>query len=902
MHLTQRPAFRRDCLKTIVALLCLGAGGAWGATRIEQSLDTNWRFALGDQAEAKAASFDDSTWRRLDVPHDWSIEGEYSATNSTAAFCAHLPSGIGWYRRVLEMPESWHGRLVTLEFEGVYMNSEVWLNGERVGGRPYGYSTFTCDLTARLKPGRNLLAVRVDNSLEPSARWYHGCGIYGHVRLTATDPVHVPTGGVFVQTPTIAPSAALVRVAVEINNDSAVAADLEVQLELVAPNGASVASATTKAGVAAKAATSLKQDLDVKQPALWSLQSPTLYSLKTRVLRAGKVVDELTTPFGIRSLKFDANTGFSLNGQNLKLKGVCEHQGCSPMGAAMPEALLQRRLQQLKDMGCNAIRVAHNPQLPAFYDLCDRVGLLVMDEIFDGWHRKAPQDYGGRFFETEWQRDVTDWVRRDRNHPSVVFWSIGNETGKTDTHKMTELIHSLDGTRPTTGGAVIYGVDVAGFNGGIVPNDAVLEAYHRDNPGIPIVMTEEPHSFQTRSFYRTQNEVFRDRDNLPHYAEPEVFSGGHSAYRSSYDNVGRRLVARNSWKRTASLPWVMGEFRWTGFDYLGEAAWAGTTLLAREFNFGVLDLAGFPKDHFYFYQSVWTDQPMVHLLPHWSHPGLEGKTIPVVAYANAEEVELFQDGKSFGRKPRSELFECVWQVPYRPGELKAVAYRAGKPVAETLQRTAGIASKLQLTTDNEMLKADRNDLALVTLAVCDARGTFVPDAESRIGLSLLGSAQFLGCENGDPVDITPQGQPWRKAFAGLARAFYAGKDGGNGSVEVAALGILGAPYFSDTIEVTVAFERVALRGSLSAQPFEVHYTTDGSEPTTSAARYTAALSLHQTTTIRAAAFRDGKLVVASSELFTKGARPIAVAVAAPRDDQGAAEDPSQKKAKKRKRP
>ncbi len=548
-------------------------------------------------------------------------------------------------------------------------------------------------------------------------------------------------------------------------------------------------------------------------------------------------------------------------------------------------------------MGCNAIRVAHNPQLPAFYDLCDRLGLLVMDEIFDGWHKKAPEDYGGRFFNAEWKRDVTDWVRRDRNHPSVIFWSIGNETGKTDEHGMTALIHSLDDTRPTTGGAVIYGVDVAGFNGGIVPNDAVLETFHRENPNRPIVMTEEPHSFQTRGFYRTRNAVFKDMDSLPHYAEPEVFAGGHSAYRSSYDNVGRRLVARNCWKRTLSRPWVMGEFRWTGFDYLGEAAWSGTESLAREFNFGVLDLAGFPKDHFYFYQSVWTDKPMVHLLPHWSHPGLEGKTIPVVAYANAEEVELFQDGESLGRQPRSELFECVWQVPYRPGELKAVAYRAGNAVAQTFQRTAGAASKLQLTTDNARLKADRHDLALVTMAVCDNRGTLVPDAENRIGLRLLGPAQFLGCENGDPVDLTPHGQPWRKVFAGLARAFYAGKDGAEGNVEVMALGVLGSPYFSNLTTVTIALERVALRGELSTQPIEVHYTSDGSEPALTSARYTGPLGLQKTTTIRAAAFRDGKMLVDSSEVFTRGARPVSAVSAAAGGEQGAAEDPSHKQAK-----
>jgi beta-galactosidase len=882
-----------------IALLGIGFVHAASATaRIERSLDANWRFSLGDPIGAQAAVLDDTGWRSLNVPHDWSIEGEYNAANATGAYGAYLPSGIGWYRREIEMPDAWQGRTVTVVFEGVYMGSDVWLNGERVGGRPYGYSSFICDLTAHLRPGRNVLAVRVDNLREPSARWYHGSGIYGHVRLTATDPVYVPTWGVFVQTPTIDADAAVVRVGVELKNDSQSEVEVEVQMDVISPDGSSTGSASEKATVAADSAGNVQQNINVKQPMLWSIESPTLYTLKTRVLRAGKVVDEVATSFGIRSIKFDADRGFFLNGQSVKLKGVCEHQGGSPVGAAMPEVLLERRLNQLKEMGCNAIRVAHNPQLPAFYELCDRLGLLVMDEVFDGWHRKAPEDYGARFFAEWWRRDVTDWVRRDRNHPSVILWSIGNETGRKDEYGIADVIRSLDPTRPATGGDVIEGVDVAGFNGRSVPNDAALEQFHREHPTQPLLMSEEPHSFQTRGFYRTVSSVYKAIDNLPDYATLEVFGGGHSAFRSSYDNDGRRLVARNSWKRTLARPWVSGEFRWTGFDYLGEAAWAGNESLARAFNFGVLDLAGFPKDHYYFYQSIWTSKPMVHLLPHWTHPGLEGKMIPVVAYANAEEVELFQDGKSLGRKPRTDLFECVWQVPYRAGELKAVAYRAGKVVAETTQRTAGVPAQLRLTTDNAALKADRNDLALVTLAIIDDRGTLVPDAENRLDFSLLGPARFLGGENGNPVDVTAHGRPWRKAFAGLARAFYAGQDDAADGVEVAALGILGIPYFRDTTTVTVAFERVALRGGLAPNSFDIHYTSDGSEPRPSSARYSGPLNLNSTSMIRAAVFHEGKLIVSSSGMFVKGVRPASSLPLTPREDQGAAEDPSQKKGRR----
>ncbi len=863
--------------KRWAAVWLLALGGVQAAcaaeTRVQPDLDTQWRFHLGDIAEASNAAFDVSGWRTLDVPHDWSIEGDYCRTNPANVLGGWLPGGVGWYRREIEMPAAWQGKIVTAAFDGVYMNSDVWLNGERVGGRPYGYLGFTCDLTAQLKPGRNVLAVRVDDALEPSARWYHGCGIYGHVRLRVTDPVSVPVDGVFVQTPEVSAAAATVSAAVEVKNQSAGAAAVVVEVEIFSADGKSVAAKSAPASLAPDQLQTVAQVLTVPLPALWSVETPTLYTLKTRILRGGKMIDEVATPFGIRSLKFDPDQGFFLNGKPVKLKGVCEHQGGSPVGAAMPEALLERRLRQLKDMGCNAIRTAHNPQLPAFYDLCDRLGILVMNEAFDGWHQKAPKDYGGRFFADWWRRDVTAWVRRDRNHPCVIFWSIGNETGLTDTNGITTLIHTLDATRPTTGGAVIYGVDVAGFNGGIVGKDSVLLDYHRDHPATAIVMTEEPHTFQTRGFYHTVNAIFRPLEKLPDYAAPEVFTGGPAAYRSAYDNCGRRLVARNCWQRTASRPWVMGEFRWTGFDYLGEAGWSGHERLAREFNFGVLDLAGFPKDEYYFYQSIWTETPMVHLLPHWTHPGLDGKIIPVVAYANADAVELFQDGKSLGRQPRSQLFECVWQVPYHPSELKAVAYRGGRAVAETVQRTAGVPAELELTTDNASLKPDRADLSLVSLAVHDANGTLVPDADHLVALSVTGPARWLGGENGDPVDLTPQRETVRRVFNGLARGFYAGREGETGPIEVTALTILGSLHFEGQAEIRIVCERVALRGVLSEAAPEVRYTTDGSEPDARSPLYHKPLSLAGTTTLKAAVFRQGRLLAVVAGTFTRDAKP-----------------------------
>ena len=884
----------------VLSLLWVCADSAAQALEADngRDLDTGWHFHLGDNPDAKLAAFDDSAWRTFDVPHDWSIEGDYSKANPTGDKCGYLPSGIGWYRHEILMPEAWQGKVVSVEFEGIYMNSEVWLNGERVGGRAYGYMTFSCDLTKFLKPGRNVLAVRVDNSLEPSARWYHGCGIYGHVRLTAKPPVHIPMSGVYVQTPSVTDDSAIVSAAVEVSNASDAAATVQVETEIIAPDGKSVARETAESSVVAGATVTLKQDLKVQQPALWSLESPALYTLKTRVRVGGAVQDDVATKFGIRTLKFDAQSGFFLNGKSVKLKGVCEHQACSPLGAAVPEALLERRLKQLQAMGCNAIRTAHNPQLPAFYDLCDRLGILVMDEVFDGWNQKAEQDYGARFFATDWRGDVTDWVRRDRNHPCVIFWSIGNETGRTDDFKITELIHSLDATRPTTGGAVLNGVDVAGFNGIVMKK---LSDYHQKNPQTPIVKTEEPHTFQTRGFYQTMNAVHNATRDLPNYAEPEVFPGGPEAYRSSYDNCGRRAVIRDDWQQTLSQPWMMGGFRWTGFDYMGESTWSGKKTMAREFNFGVIDLAGFPKDDYYLYQSLWTAAPMVHLLPHWTHPGLVGKTIPVVAYANADEVELFQDGKSLGRQKRPELFDWVWQVPYAPGELKAVAYRGGAAVAETIQRTAGEPAMLKIETDNADLKPDRKDMSLVSLSVCDAKGTLVPDADHCVQLAYSGPVRWLGGENGDPIDLTPQRETGRKVFAGLSRGFFAGIDGQSGPIEVSALAILGPKYFDKTAAITIAYEHCILRGASSGKAVDIRYTLDGTAPSATSARYAGPFAISGTATVRAAVFRDGHAVVSCREQFSKGPRPVISPAKGAGDDMGKAEDPTQEKKSKRKK-
>ena len=894
-----RPALCRHRFLVLFALLAVGVAGAFAAPRGEQNLDFDWRFIQQDVAGAEQPDFADAQWRLLDVPHDWSIEGTYSPNHpGTDALVSYLPTGIGCYRKVIAAPADWAGRRVEIQFDGVFRNCTVWLNGQKVGGDLYGFRSFWIDLTPQLKTGRNVLAVRVDNTLQPAARWYTGSGIYGHVNLTVSDPVHVAHWGVFVRTPEVSAENATVAVATEVRNDTAAPAVVKVVSLVRDPAGVQVAQAESEITVPPHATQSVEQKTSVSNPRRWSLETPQRYTLVTQLFREGKLADETTTPFGIRSIRWDADRGFILNDEPVKLKGMSQHHDGGPVGAAQPDGLVERRLRMVKDMGATAVRTAHNPRPPVFYETCDRLGLLVMDEIFDGWKTKAGQDYGALYFTNHWQTDVTEWIRRDRNHPSVILWSIGNETGHADEFGITPFIRALDATRPVAGGDVVEGVDVAGFNGRTGGKRGVMEKFHTNNPTTPVFLSEEPHSFQTRGFYKTRKESAVEQYVDPEYGDTEIFPGGHSAYRSSYDNCNRRMSVRASWKRTSTWPWCAGEFRWTDFDYLGEATWAGTESLAREFNFGVIDLAGLPKDHYYLYHSLWTEKPMVHLLPHWTHPGLEGRNIPVVAYANADEVELFQDGKSLGRQPRSELFDVVWQVPYRAGELRAVAYRAGKSVAETRQRTADAPQRIALTTDNAALQPDRRDLSLVTFSVTDKNGVVVPNADDRIDFAVAGPVKLLGYENGDPVDVTPHREPWRKVFAGLGRGFFQAT-GESGDIEVTAAGILGSRYFAAQMEVAVDVQRITLRGSLPAAALEIRFTTDGSEPTLRSPRFSGPFPIQQTTMVRAAVFREGKPVIATTALFTKGLRPVFVQPASPREDMGAAEDPTQKKAGKK---
>jgi beta-galactosidase len=796
---------------TIVLALMLvpaPAAAAEPSSRLHLNWDDGWRFHLGDPAKADAVDFDDARWESVLLPHDWAILGPIAQDNPGIGRMGYYGGGVGWYRKSFALPPGAEGKRVRVTFDGVYMNADVWINGQALGRRPYGYVSFGHDLTPYLHAdGRaNVIAVRVDNSAQPSSRWYTGCGIYRHVWLTATADTHVAPDGVFVTTPAVTEDRATVQVQTTVANETSAPVAVTVE-HAIRRAGRVVATLPASAQTVAGGGTAaFDQQAGLVRPELWSPESPELHTLETTVRVAGRLTDRLETTFGVRRLEFTSDRGFFLNGRNLKLKGVCLHHDAGPVGAAVPEDVLRRRLLLLREGGCNAIRTGHAPMAPEFYDLCDELGLLVMAETLDEW-RVAKPDMKAAGYNTlfaDWAvRDVEDAVRRDRNHPSVFMWSVGNEMrengtaeGAADARRLVEAVHRVDATRPATSG--INHIDVANASGfadafdvtGYNDGGGSVFLYSEDRLKFPhrkFIGTEHPHTAHTRGVYRTTTRMAKTvpgNPPIPNLAPEEVFpeakevAAARPAVNSSYDNHYTWINSRDSWRLTASRPYIMGEFRWTGIDYLGESSWP-----SRASSSGLLDLAGFPKDQYYLYQSLWTKRPMVHLLPHWTHPGKEGVAIPVVAYSNAEEVELFQDGRSLGRQPMTLDWQIVWMVPYRPGTLRAVAYRDGQAVAETTQRTAGPARRLQLELDRTALTANRRDAVHATVRVVDEHGVLVPGAANRITFSVRGPLRLLGTENGNVLDHTPAPSAARDAFAGLGLAIFQATDR-SGPVEI----------------------------------------------------------------------------------------------------------------------
>lgn len=806
------------------------------------SFDFDWEFSL-----LSADTSISRNWKLVDLPHDWSIEGSYSNHNGDWQ-SGFLPAGIGIYRKDFNFPHQWIDKRIKIYFEGIYMCSTVWINGYELGFRPNGFLGIEYDITPYLKES-NRIEVRVDHSRILSSRSYTGSGIYRHVWIEAYDEVHIPTGGVFFYTPKVSSERSIYNIEIEIANLNERTDSCMIDVILADRNGKQVSFLNKSVVLSANDTSQVVLDGFVNNVQLWSPYSPFLYDLKINIHDEKQVLDSYQRKVGFRTLEFSGKSGFSINGKQLKIKGVCERSTAGAVGAAVPDDLLYARIKQLKRMGCNAIRTSHHPFSPAFYDICDSLGLMVMNEVFDGWEiPKAEHDYG-LYFEQWWERDVTDFVKRDRNYPCIILWSIGNEVRKPTRETQILLIDKfkeLDPTRLITQGGhdPTRGMEgeeeetllgVKGFNGD-GEEKGVFDKFHSLFPEVPVIGTEVPHTLQTRGVYRTKTHwrkfdfpaVWEQRGlrkvdkekyltamfPLPDLTAVEVFPEEVSTsyymngkwmhinndlppttyYQSSYDNATVRISARKAWQYVEENEFMSGQFRWTGFDYLGESfGWP-----SRFMNCGVIDICGFEKDHYFLYQSLWSDNPMVHILPHWTHHGKEGTDIPVVIYTNCQEVELFLNGESIGgKKYRGE--QLVWHVPFEPGIIEAKAYNNGLIVAREKVRTAYNPSTIELVADRVQISSNRRDVAQVSIGIIDTNGTLCPYAEKEIVFEVSGGAKIIGVDNGDPLDLSDYKANRRRTFRGKAMLWIQS----NGNKEDIRVTARGSGLNSSTIKIEV---------------------------------------------------------------------------------------------------
>ena len=780
------------------------------------NFNKDWKFCLNIEAYQNPADpeFDDSGWRTLDVPHDWAIEGDFDEHNPSGTGGGALPGGIGWYRKSFTVSKKDKGNIIKIEFDGVYMNSSVYLNGHLLGTRPYGYISFSYDLTPYINwDSDNVIAVKVDNSDQPNSRWYSGCGIYRDVRLVKVNEVHIAEWGTYVSTPAVSQDKALVKLSATINDESIISSkvirDLTIKSTIKDSKGKAIITSSTSRNLNWKGGeepvTVVDDSIWVDSPHLWSVDDPYMYTLVTELTLNGKLVDTYETPFGIRTIEFRADSGFYLNGEHVRINGVCNHHDLGCLGAATNERAIERQLQILKEMGCNGIRCSHNPPSPILLDLCDRMGFLVMDEAFDMWRRrKTDRDYA-RFFDEWYERDLTDLVVRDRNHPSIVLWSIGNEVleqwsdAKADTlsieqanlilnmghsadqlaqegemtvnslitARLAGIIKNLDPTRPVTAGCNEPSPGNHLFRSGAI--DVIGYNYHNQNvpavprlfPGKPFIITESVSALMTRGFYEMPSEKMMTRPvrwDRPYFNE--TFSC------SAYDNVAtpwgshheENLIFLNK------QPFVAGQYIWTGFDYIGEPTPYGWP--ARSSYFGIVDLAGFPKDIYYLYQSEWTDTPVLHLFPHWNWT--PGEQIDMWCYYNnADEVELFINGKSQGvRSKDAEHLHVVWNVTFEPGTVKVVARKNGVETASQEIHTAGEPAQIRLTPDRSNIRSNGTDLSFVTVEILDKDGNLCPNAENLVQFEINGKGFIAGVDNGSPISLERFKDNKRKAFYG----------------------------------------------------------------------------------------------------------------------------------------
>ena len=761
------------------------------------TFNQDWRFHLGEVSDGQRIDLDDSSWRKLNLPHDWSIEGEFAEKNPAGTGGGALPGGTGWYRKSFIVPATAKGKLLFVDFDGVYRKGEVWLNGHYLGKRPYGYSSFQFELTPYINFGaKNLIAVKVDNSEQPNSRWYSGSGIYRNTWLTTIDPIHVDHWGTWINTPEVNEQLAKVAIQTTVINQSQQDVSLTVTTILYDSAKREVARSSVPVPMKKGESSIAGQTLSISNPILWSDDKPYLYKAISQVESNGRIVDRYETPFGVRYFSFDINKGFSLNGKHVKIRGVCNHHDLGALGAAVNRRALERQLEMLKAMGVNGIRTSHNPPAPELLELADEMGFIVMDEAFDIWKKeKTKFDYHLDW--DEWhKRDLEDLILRDRNHPSVILWSIGNEVAEQwGSHpeagiiskELVSIVKNLDQTRPITAACNFVSTDntlITAGNLDLVGTNyahAEMHKFPQMFPNRPLIYTETTSALATRGSYDMPSDQIR---RWPRKWDEPLKDGNADFSCSAYDNCSTPWGSTHeeTWKLIKKHDFISGMFIWTGWDYIGEPTpypWPAISSY-----FGIIDLAGFPKDSFYMYQSEWTSKPVLHLLPHWNWK--QGEMVDVWAYFNGDEVELFLNGKSLGTKRKTgDDLHVSWRVPFEPGVLKAVSRRNGKVELTKEVSTAGEAAKLVLVPDRKIIQADGTDLSFVTVKVVDKNGVVVPRADNLVNFTLSGPGFVAGVDNGSEISHESFKASHRKAFHGLAMAIVQSK-GSAGAITLKA--------------------------------------------------------------------------------------------------------------------
>jgi beta-galactosidase len=742
------------------------------------SFNSGWNFHLNDSIKDKDTINNATNWRMLNLPHDWSIEGKFDEKSPAGYGGGSLNGGLGWYKKTFKVALENKDKITSILFDGVYRNSQVWINGHYLGKRPNGYIGFQYDLSPYLNYGdkSNEIVVKVDNSKQPNSRWYSGSGIFRNVWLETTNKLHVDQWGTYITTPKVTTESASVHLETTFKNhyNSSKSA---IVTTAIFKNSTRTTSVAQNISIAANANQVLNQDILIANPILWSVEKPELYTAVTTISVDNVIIDEYKTNFGIRNFKFDLDKGFILNGKRVKIKGVCMHHDLGPLGSAVNTRAIERQLEILKEMGVNGIRTSHNPPAPELLDLCDKMGFIVMDEAFDMW-KKAKTKYDYSLDWDQWHvKDLQDQILRDRNHPSIFMWSIGNEIpeqwsdeGVVIAKELSAIVKKLDTTRLVTAAmnpavnmnidevtlqfeksktyfnklATSGALDIIGYNYA----HQTFE-YHRKNfPNIPFIATETTSALETRGYYDSVSDVIK---KWPVRWDLKFTDGNPGNTVSAYDQVQAPWGSTHeaTWKVMKKHDFLAGMYIWTGFDYIGEPTpyeWPSISSY-----FGIVDLAGFPKDVYYMYQSEWTNKTVLHLFPHWNWKS--GQNVDVwVYYNNADEVELFLNGKSLGTKKKlGDDLHIMWRVPFQAGTLKAVSRKNGKLVKETVVQTAENPAKLKLTADRNTINADGNDLSFITVDITDEKGVLSPNANNEIQFSLKGSGKIVGVCSGDPV-------------------------------------------------------------------------------------------------------------------------------------------------------